>query len=85
MDVDLEWKYVDYYYSFFVLVFGWVLYVEGKMIIVVLLGKKWYKYILDVVLCIFDFINIMAYDLIGFWVFNFLGLYLFFMFVEFCL
>ncbi|MBV6654672.1 MAG: hypothetical protein KI786_12985 [Mameliella sp.] len=67
IDVDLEWKHVDHHYSPFVLALGRALHAEGKLITAALPGKKRYKHITDPALKVFDFINIMAYDLTGPW------------------
>lgn len=67
VDVDLEWKHVDQNYSAFVLALGQALHAEGKLITAALPGKKRYKHITDKALAVFDFINIMAYDLTGPW------------------
>lgn len=85
VDVDLEWKHVDHHYSPFVLALGRALHAEGKLITAALPGKKRYKHITDAALRIFDFINIMAYDLTGPWDPNLSGPHSPYTFAESCL
>lgn len=81
IDFDLEWGYVNEKYSFFVLELCDFVDVYGFMFIVVLFGIYCYFDILDEVLAVYDWINMMVYDLIGFWDFGNFGLYFLYFFV----
>lgn len=67
VDVDLEWKDVNRYYSDFILVLSRELKKEGLLLSAAWPGIHRYPNLTDAALNEFDFINIMAYDLTGPW------------------
>ena len=67
MDVDLEWGYVNEYYSPFVLTLADSLKSHGKQMSAALPGTYRYADLSDEALQAFDFINLMSYDLTGPW------------------
>ena len=67
IDVDLEWGYVNEYYSPFVLVLADTLKSHGKQISAALPGTHRYSELSDKAMNTYDFLNLMAYDLTGPW------------------
>lgn len=67
VDLDLEWKDVNRYYSDFVLELSAALQREGLIFSAAWPGIHRYQHLRDDAIAAFDFINIMAYDLTGPW------------------
>lgn len=67
VDVDLEWQYVNSYYSPFVIELKNALHAQNKMITAALPGSHRYPQITNEALAAFDWVNMMVYDLRGPW------------------
>ena len=67
IDVDLEWSYVNEYYSPFILVLADSLKSHGKKITAALPATHRYSDLTQEALDTFDFINLMVYDKTGPW------------------
>ncbi|MEZ4920088.1 MAG: glycosyl hydrolase family 18 protein [Saprospiraceae bacterium] len=67
VDVDLEWQYVDSYYSPFVLDLKAALQPLGIPLTAALPGSHRYPQITNAALAAFDWVNMMVYDLRGPW------------------
>lgn len=67
IDMDLEWQYVENWYSPYVLTLADSLKAHDMIFTVALPGTYRYPEISDEALASFDFINMMVYDLTGPW------------------
>ncbi|MEZ4774859.1 MAG: glycosyl hydrolase family 18 protein [Bacteroidia bacterium] len=67
LDVDLEWNSVNNLYSPFVLELADSLHAHGKLITAAWPATYRYPDISTAALAVFDFVNLMAYDLTGPW------------------
>lgn len=67
VDVDLEWQYVNSYYSPFVLDLKTALAAQNKLLTAALPGSHRYPEVSNAALAAFDWVNMMVYDLTGPW------------------
>ncbi len=67
VDVDLEWQYVNSYYSPFVLDLKSALAAQNKLLTAALPGSHRYPEVSNAALAAFDWVNMMVYDLTGPW------------------